>query len=230
MKIKILIITNILFLILSSCAGQSSALFVSVPDFTVYENEKIIDTNNIIETKDGVILRLIPEWLFTYLEGGVRAVEALEAFNDKFVFIAVNDGENFVVLNKWAENFSAEQDFAVLAATRIENRMIQGATLFPDDEYGSFFEILVKNSFKAEYRNVVKEDTYWIKLIADNDSNGMRNSSSETYYFFVLLTVNRSAMQNSIRNMMTQANSEASMTNSQAASVNRLRQTFFIGF
>jgi hypothetical protein len=231
MNVKLFITANItcIFLFIS-CAGQSNAFFIPVPDFSIYENGITINRGDIIQTKDGVILEFMPEWLAAFIEGEIEAVEALELYSDKYVFIAVNEGENFTALEKWAENFSAQHDFAVLAAIRIENRLVLNASLYPDDEYGPFFETLIKRSYNQTYTGVVKENTYWIKMRNNNENNVMRNSSPEIYKFFVLLTIDRSTMQSIIRSMIMQTIAAVSPTGPHAVSVSRLRQTFFQGF
>jgi len=231
MKIKLFLITgifNVMFFV--SCVGQNSALFIAAPDFSVYENGKTINIGSIIETKDGTSAERMPEWLLAFINGGIEAVEMLDLYRDRYVFIGINEGDNFTALSKWADNFSAEHDFAVLAAIRIENRLILSAALYPDDEYGIFFERLVKSAYSAEYRGVVKEETYWIRTRTNNQNGNLRSPSSETYNFFVLLTVGRNTMQNIIRIMMSQVNNAVSPTSSQTISINRLRQTFFQGF
>ncbi|MCL2804964.1 MAG: hypothetical protein FWD26_03390 [Treponema sp.] len=204
-----------LSLILSSCLRLN--IFIPEPDFTVYASGKTIEIGEIIERKNPA--RSIPQWLLTFIDGGIEEVEKLETFNDKYVFVAVNQGENVIALNKWADNFTAAYDFTNFAAIRIEERMILTASLYPDDEYGLFFETFIKNAYSAEYQDAEKEETYWIK-----------HSAPETYHFFILLTIKKSSMQSTIRRMMAQTNAAVAPTGSHAIAVNRLRQNFFEGF
>jgi len=226
MKFKIYFLFLISYFLFSSCLGQRKA-FVPVPDFSVFENHKKIEIDNIIETKDGASAESMPEWLLRYIEGGNRAVEQLNVYRDKYVFIGINEGTNFIILNKWTENFTAAQDFAILAAIRIEERMIAGASLYPDDEYGIFFETLVKMAYSTEYRDAVKEETYWFK----------KGTDPNLYNFFIMITIDKNIMQSVIRGMMTQAYTVAfprgrgsRSQGNQANSVSRIRQTFFEGF
>ena len=220
MKITTFSALSVLIIIfLLSCSSQKK-FYIPEPDFSVYAAKKSIDIDNIIETKSGSSARSIPGWLLTYIDGGNRAVEQIDFYKDKYVFIDVNEGENFSLLNKWAENFTTEQDFAILAAIRIEERMIQTSSLYPDDEYGKFFLAMVKNAYSAEYQNAVKEETFWFK----------KSSPAEIYYYFILITIDKIKMQSIIRDMIARAYTEASPSGSQGVSVNRLRQTFFEGF
>jgi len=217
----------LLITIFFSCTGQQNA-FIPDPDFSVYDVTKRIQIDNITETKDGVSVNNMPLWLVTFVNDGIKAVEQIDAYNDKYVFIGVNEGNNFIVLNKWAENFSAVRDTAIMAAIRIEERMILTASLYPDDEYGRFFETFIKNAYSAEYTGAVKEDIYWFR----------RSGAQNAYSFFILITIEKNILQPIIRNMMSQASASVNAaanfatapTSSQTASVNRLRQTFFEGF
>jgi hypothetical protein len=221
MKKKPITILFILIAItLISCAGQNNAVFIPEPDFSVFASNKIIEIGDIIETKGGGVSKeSLPEWLLAFISGGIEEVETITYFSDKYVFIAVNQDDRFAVLSKWAENFSAAQDFTILAANRIEERMLLTASLYPEDEYGVFFRELVKNAYGFEYRDAEKEETFWIK-----------HSPPGTFIYFVLITIDKNSMQSDIRNMMAQVNTSGSLTRSQAASVNRLRQNFFEGF
>ena len=220
MKKKLHLMLFLITVFLSfSCIGQNKP-FIPIPDFSVFNTEKKIDIDNIIETKDGVPVYLMPEWLLTFANGGNKAVEQLNSYRDKYIFVGMSENENFIALNKWAENFTTAQDLAVLAAIRIEERMISSASLYPDDEYGAFFETMVKIAYSTAYQDAVKEEIYWFK----------KGTVPEIYNFFILISIDRNTMQLIIRNMMSQAHAAASPSGSQATSVNRLRNTFFEGF
>jgi len=225
MKIKFAVTSCVFFVVLFfSCAGQNNA-FVPVPDFDVFVSEQKFDIDNIIETKNGSSAAgSLPEWLLAFAEGGIKLVEQLESFRDKYVFVAANEGENFIALNKWAENFTAVYDLAILAAIRIEERMILNASLYPDYEYGLFYENLMKIAYGTEYRDAVKEGFFWFKR------RPARDEAPEIFNFFILLTIDKNTMQSIIRNMMAQASAAAPSSRAQGTSINRLRQAFFEDF
>jgi len=215
-------------LIFISCVGQNNTAFTPDPDFTVYNvSENFIEKNNIIETRDGAGISNIPIWLLAYIDGGVEAVEKLDAYKEKYIFIAVNEGENITVLNKWIENFSETLDFPIIAASRIDKRIISSATLYPDNEYGRFYETMIKYAYGAEYIGAAKEDSYWIKVWYERDNTW---EYAESYKFFILITINKTSLQPLIRGMMMRAASIVTVTNAQNSAIDRLRQTFFEGF
>ena len=204
-------------------------MFIPVPDSSYFEKKNTagigIDINSIIETKDGTSLRSIPEWLRVFINGGIEAVESLDRFSNKYVYIGINKGTDTAALNKWAEIFSAAYDFPVLAAERIEKRMIASASLYPNDEYGAFFERMVIKAYGTSYTGTSKEDTYWIKAIIDNENN-----DAETFMYFILITIDKYTMQSIIKNMLIQTENSVKLTAAQNISVNRLQQNFFEGF
>jgi hypothetical protein len=73
----------------------------------------ILDYQN--KDREGVF----PAWVSLYLTGGNRAVEELWAYQDYYVFVSQNTGTNFSALEQWQAAFSADLDFARLAAVRI---------------------------------------------------------------------------------------------------------------
>jgi len=218
-------------IILFSCAGQTNTAFIPSPNVEYFNREdKTIQINGIIETKNGNSNFNLPDWFSAFINGGIEEVEKINAYYGKYVFIGSNEGVNFTALNIWADNFSAVKDFPVYAAKRIERRMIHAALLYPDDEYGIFFETMVKKAHNAEYPGVVKEDTYWIKLLNNGENTGTVNNNAEIYNFFVLLTIDRMTMQNVINEMMAETITAVNPAGAHRNSVNRLRQYFFEGF
>jgi len=235
MKIKLSLtyffLVVILIIVLTSCVGQTHSTFIPIPDSSYYIQHRTfqVDFDKIIDSKDGA--QIVSEWIFAFLKGGIEEVERLDRFYDKYVFIGINEGENFNTLNRWGSFFSATHDFPMLAAARIEKRMIQSTFMYPDYEYGAFFESLVKNAYNTVFPNTIKEETYWIKVKVDNESDELSDDvTSNVFFFFVLISMDKITMQNIIRNMMSQTINSVTLTGEQAISVNRLRQNFFTGF
>jgi len=226
----------IFIFIFSSCVNQRPA-YIPQADSSYFEIKKTVDVdiNNITGTKENSSARdalFLPEWLTAFFNGGIEAVEAIDMYNDKYIYIAVHESGNFTALNIWAERFSVHQDFSMLAGARIEQRMISSASIYPDYEYGLFFERLVKNAYTGDFPGMVKEDIYWIKIRKKNpdSANEGETAESEIFMFFILLSIDKPAMQNAVGEMMEKTLKEVTPTREQAAAINRLRQNFFIGF
>jgi hypothetical protein len=220
--------TPLIAFLFISCVGQNNTIFTPEPDFSVfYVPENFINKNNIIQTRDGTEIDNIPNWLIAYIDGGIEAVEKLDVYSDKYVFIAENEGDNFLVLNKWIENFSEKLDFPIIAAARIDKRIISFASLYPDNEYGRFYEVMIKNAYSGEYTGTVKEDTYWIKIWYEQENTW---EYAESYKFFILLTINKTLLQPIIRSMMIRAVSAVTVSSAQSNAIDRLRHNFFERF
>jgi len=233
MKIKFSFAFYLLFIFfLFSCVSQADNVFIPVPDenFFIYEDTIGISVFDIIQTKDGGTS--VPVWLSLFLNGGVEAVENHYRFYGKYVFIETNEGENFTALSRWADNYSEALDFPMLAAARIEKKMIKSASLYPDDEYGRFFERLVKSAYSADFPGAVKEETYWIKVNTGNDDvdDISNNSILENYFFFVLISIDKPLMQDVIYNLIERASEVSAATRPQAAAINNIKQDFYTDF
>jgi len=215
--------------ILLSCAAQENFITFPVPDKDLYNSENPVNIENIIESSDKNLD--LPDWLAAFLGGGVEGVRRIEANTGRYFFIASNQGVNFTALNKWADNFSVERDFPLFAAARIERRLNASNTVYPDEEFGIFYETLVKNAYSGEYNGAVKEDTYWIKTKVTGEGAGEENMiRPEVYVFYVLITIDSAAMQNAFYNLFSRSFASAAPEGLQAAAINRLRQNFFTGF
>jgi hypothetical protein len=114
-------------------------------------------------------------------------------------------------------------DFSRLAALRIEKKLISSAALYPDDEYGHFYEKLVKKAFDAEYPSVLMEGTYWIKK---RNPDGF----TDIYEFFVFISIDKISMQVFVNEMISKVRETVVPSRAQSAAINRLQQSFFEGF
>jgi hypothetical protein len=192
----------------------------------------------IIETQNGLPGNGIPEWVSLYLNEGIPSLEALDRYGSFYVFIGGNRGSNLTALKQWAKSFSPAQDFPRLLAQRVENRLTASASLYPDDEYGEYFEKLMKQVSDAEYP-AVKEEQFWIKrmripdAVEDDDPDALSEqepSPTERYEFFILLNIDKDSLQNQIRRIMAGIKTDRPPTREQSAAINRVQNSFFTGF
>jgi len=89
--------------------------------------------------------------------------------------------------------------------------------------------LMVKKAYNAGYNGASLEDTYWIKLKADQNEQDEMNVS-EVYDFFVFISIDKKIMQNIIMQMMTDVQAAVTVSRAQNNAINRLQQTFFEGF
>ena len=212
-----------------SCANRENLNVFPVPDKSIFESEGSIEIENITGSRDMEEGTYLPDWLSAFLGGGIEEAERIDAYTGRYLFIANNQGENFAALNKWAGNFSAEQDFSALAAARIDKRMNASNLMYPDEEFGIFYETFIKNAYGGEYQGAVKEDTYWIKTKV-TEGGGENAALPEVFNFYVLISIDKAAMQDAVYNLYSQALSSSAPAGAKAAAINRLRQNFFEGF
>jgi len=184
---------------------------------------------NIIDYKNMDIGAPIPVWADLYLLGNASSIESLVEFENHYVFISVNAGTNFYALGRWNAAFSAELDFARLAALRIEKRMLEAAAKYPDDEYGSYFETLIRNASDAEWTGAVRMDDFWIyRSFPDPEDPGA--AGVESYDFLILVIIDKETLAGQIRPILNNAVPDTPLTRDQRNAVNRVRERFFDGF
>ena len=219
-------------LIFAGCAGQNRKIIFrpeAQPEYI-----QVFDYSGIIESQGDQTGTAVPEWVNRFLDGGIAEVELMEKYRDKYIFIGENRGENFYALQQWALYFSAEQDLPRLVTLRIEKRLTSSASLYPDDEYGDFFENFVKSAANVEYPTAQLEDSFWIKQrieeAAEDPEQAGNISVYERYYFLLLLSVNKANMQHRIRSIMENIKTRNRPTRDQAAAISRVKQNFFSGF
>jgi hypothetical protein len=170
----------------------------------------------------------LPGWVAYYLEGNFTALEALEEYQDRYVFIARSRGTNFRALGQWARGFSVELDFARLVAMRIEKRLTREAAGFPDTVFGRYFEALIRAASDASWEGAVREDDFWLKGFyqgADGNAAG-----AESYDFVILVTVDKALLVSQIQPLLFGTEPQAPVSKDQLAAVDRVRERFFEGF
>jgi len=216
----------LLLIIIFSCAGNKEKIFIPADNFNTV-NENTISLTDIVDTQAGKRIENMPDWLLKYIEGGVNNAETLYSFSGKYLFVAKNENRNFNALKKWEENYTVQNNFPMIAATRIERRLISAATLYPDDEYGEFFENTVKKAYNASYDGAAIEDSFWIKT---NESENDNNSPEEKYIYFILTSIDKGKLYEIIKNITAEAASGIKLNRKQNAAVKNIQQNFFMGF
>jgi hypothetical protein len=229
MKKKIsLAVFSFYALIMFSCPGRNPPL-VYPPESS---NKKIeidysINIDSITETRNGKGKAAIPEWLMTYNNGGIEAIEKMDQYTGKYCFVGRNKNSNFEALSKWAENYRETSAITRLAAARIENRLNLNIALYPDDEYGVFYERLVKKSYDMEYPEAETEEIFWIKKTETTEAN----APHDTYEFFAFVVIDKTIMQDIIKKLIADSRDEDDFpTRAQNIAINNIQLHFFEGF
>jgi hypothetical protein len=239
LQLKINVSVLLIAVLFTACIGQRNGIILRPePGQEGASQTGPQEIWQIIETQNGLPENGIPEWVSLYLNEGIPKVEALDQYNGKYVFIGENRGINLTALKQWSKGFSAAQDFPRLLAQRVENRLTASASLYPDDEYGEYFEKLMKQVSDAEYP-AVKEEHFWIKrmrifdAVVEDDPDALSERDdylTERYEFFILLDIDKNSLQNQIRQITSGIKTDRPPTREQAAAINRVQSAFFTGF
>jgi hypothetical protein len=162
------------------------------------------------------------------LDGGDRPLETMGEYRNKYVFAAANSGNNLNALRQWAAEFSVEQDFSRLVAGRIENRMSASTSFYPDDEYGSFFETLMKKAYLGSFTGAVREDEFWIhRRFFERDG---LTAIRESYDYVILISIEKPLLETQITKTFSEIRIPRAQPREQTAAVNRVKENFFEGF
>lgn len=226
-------------LIFSACSSQKKVVFQPEPEPDEMPKQEVKTENwQLLESRNGPAGAFVPDWVNRFLEGGIPAVEASVLYQEKYVFIGENRGENFNALRQWADGFTVSQDLPGLVTRRVEHRLLSAASLYPDDEYGEYFETLIKKVSNTEYGEALKEDSFWMRRRVISGSEEAANAEAppglppvyERYEFFVLISIDKLVLQNRIRELMANVKTAAAPTREQATAINRIQHNFFEGF
>jgi hypothetical protein len=229
------VIISILF---AACIGQQDNKVLFRPDTAnnPQEESRIFDSWEIINSQGGQGVD-IPEWVRWYIDNNVNKIEALDRFSDKYVFIGENGGENFNALQQWANGFTVEQDLPRLITRRVERRLVSSASLYPDDEYGEYFEYLIRKVSNENFLYAAKEQTFWLKRKVvsseetdDDDAQPNPDTTQERYEFFVLISVDKGTLQKQIQEIMTEIKTKVPPSKDQATAITKIKNNFFEGF
>jgi len=190
------------------------------PWFTVWE---ILDFEN--KSQNGII----PPWVILFLDGGSQAIEELAEYENYYVFVSIHSGTNLTALEQWRAGFSADLDFARLAAVRIEKRFENATINYPDYEFGGYFEALIRSASDAVWHGASRDDDFW--LLRDLlDKSGDNDPNTEIFDFLILVKIEKEQLEPQIRTLMRNVRSLSPMTRDQTAAVNRVQDRFFEGF
>jgi hypothetical protein len=207
----------------AACFGSPRAKLGPEPEYT-----EEAEVSEILDHQDMGEGRGMPVWIDRYMGGGLRAVEALPQYQDKFVFISMAAGAHLKALLQWAEGFQAEQDLPRVVSARIEARFISAATNHPDEEYGRYFEALIKNSTNTVYSSARTEERYWIKK-RYFDAEGTPIEREE-YNYYILVSADREVLERQIRSVLNRTAGDPPPTRDQNSAIERLKASFFEGF
>ena len=180
----------------------------------------------ITEHKYSSIGEEMPAWVIAYIDGGIAEVEALTAYQSCHVFVARNEGNNFSAMKRWMEGFSTGLDFPRLAAARVEARFYSAAPL-PDQEYGAYFEALVRTASDYPWTGAVRTDDFWIRK---NYLPAGEEGEREAWEFLILLNIDRMIFFSQLETVFRNVEPNPLPAKDQINAYNRVKERFYDGF
>ena len=245
---KILLSVTLTALLLASCAGRPGKRILTSSEMPNTAEGR--SSYKITDYKDKINGGNIPEWVNIYLDSGVRELETDNVYQDRYVFVSRNEGNNFNALSQWSRRFSPDLDFPRMAGARIEARLSSGIT-FPDEEFGSFYGTLVCAAFDAPWTGAVREDDFWIKrefFSASDEQNPETSGFNETnteyedmessglprdkeiWEFLILVTIEKSLFASQLDTVFKNVIPKPQPTRDQMNAANRVKDHFLDGF
>lgn len=182
----------------------------------------------VIEHKASGIGGNIPEWVQIYIESGNSGVEALEKFQKMYVFVGEDSGVNLNALRLWAQGFNVAQDLARLVSTRVQAKFAGAAAGSPDDEFGRYFENVVKSASEATITGARKDSDFWVyKRYFKADG---KTEDRVVYDYYVLVTIDREVLKTQLDKILAGVVPDKPVTKQQQTAIDRVKESFYEGF
>lgn len=215
-------------MLFSGCVGQQRARLPYIadePPETAEANWIIVDYKNRDHGEE------IPEWVNFFLENNISSIEKLNDNQGCYTFLGINSGTNFQALRQWRDAFNPDLDFARLAAARMEKRFLAFAASYPDDEYGGYFEEMIRAASDARWTGAIKQDDFWIyRHFQGEDEITGTASDKPLYDFLILVVIDKGTLAAQINTLLRNVQSPVPLTRDQRNAVARIQERFFEDF
>jgi hypothetical protein len=209
--------------LVSSCRSTADKDLGPAPEYV--EKSQAYE---VLDHKTKAVGQDVPEWVTRYISGGLTEVEQMPAYTDKYVFIGEDSGTNLNALRQWTSGFTVAQDLSRMVSTRVQARFAGAAAGSPDDEYGRYFEAVVKNASDATYSGARKENDFWIlKRYFKADKKSV---DREVYDFYVLVSIDKASLEQQITALLNGTKTDTPPTKEQATAIDRVKEAFYEGF
>lgn len=182
----------------------------------------------VIDHKTMAIGGDIPAWVATYIEGGAQAVESLDAYKEKYVFVGEDSGANLPALRLWVQNFNIAQDLAQMVSLRVKTKFAGAAAGSPDDEFGRYFENVVKNTSEASFSGARKETDFWVQKRFFKEDG--KTVDREAYDVYVLVSIDKESLKNQIQAVLDGTAADTPPSKEQQTAIDRVKESFYEGF
>ncbi|GHV77078.1 hypothetical protein AGMMS49942_18990 [Spirochaetia bacterium] len=170
----------------------------------------------------------MPEWVIRYVNTSTGGIEGLREYAGNYVFIGKQQGNNPDSLKLWADSFSLDRDFPRLVSARIQARFSRFAGGNPGEEFGRYFERVVKNATDTAFSGAIQESSFWIKkrMLEDDELS----PPEEIYEYYILIRIPKEVLEKQINLLLITTRTDLPPTRDQSAAAMRLRLSFYEGF
>jgi hypothetical protein len=233
MKISPLFTLALSVFLFTGCFTRSPSVILlgPVPEYRERNSIiEVIDHENIVRNSMGTITSEddMPQWVALYISTGITGIETLPEYENSYVFVGKQGGNNLASLKLWANGFSVDRDFPRLVSARVQARFSGFARGNPGEEFGLYFEAVIKNLSDATFTKARRESSFWIKKRIFGD-DGL-TLVGESYEYFILIRISREALEEQINLLLITTRPEIPPTRDQAAAAMQLRLNFYEGF
>jgi hypothetical protein len=186
------------------------------------------DAYIVIDHKTKAIGEGIPAWVSLFINDGVSAVEKIDAYKGKYVFIGEDSGINLNALRQWSTGFTVNQQMASMVSNRVEARFAGAAVGSPEATYGSYYENVVKAVAAASFSGARRETDFWLQkryFKADG-----KTLDREDYTFYVLVSIDKAILDQQITSVINGTAVDPALTREQKTAVDRVKEVFLEDF
>jgi hypothetical protein len=179
---------------LSACASSGGA---KQPDRITLSSSADIET---IEHKGTALGQAqLPQWVSSYLDGGVPRVEALDDYNGKYCIIAEEYGPALQQLMTWVNNFNAQQQIGAQISTRVASTFKANENKVPDNEDSKRkFSNAINTLVAASFSGARKESDWWVhQRVTDG------KKKTDRYSAMVLYSIDKKILDDQIKAQVT---------------------------
>jgi hypothetical protein len=169
---------------------------------------------------------MLPEWVAAYLDGGSAALEALDEYADRYVFVAAETNANLRLLEQWAGGFSLAEDTAQLVFRRVRERFFSLAAN-PDSVFGNYYEQALKKVLDARFVDARQDGNFWLQMRFQDDTNAEGTTS---YRYLILISVDRRLFQRQLDQLFAEAEAAVQPGGAQAQAIQHTHASFYDQF
>ncbi len=169
-------------------------------------NEGSISLGIELENKGTFAGVSVPEWLRTYVEKGVSALQSMDLYRDKYCIVGEESGVNRQFVLAWADQASAQQRIGALLRTNIASRYEAavdaaasssgGSPETASGQYRQEIDNIINALVNVSYSGAQREADWWsLRRRYDPDNPELY---TDEYTAYVLYTVPKTEMNRQI--------------------------------